>query len=103
MRFLEATFRALDTSGPALRSLMAEAQRDADFLVAFRTRFILVRRASLTQLLQAAVDRGELPAKAAVAVLALYGALWYRLLLDEPLDTHLAQGLARLVLGGLRA
>lgn len=46
-------------------------------------------------------DRGDLPegTDPDAAVAALYGAMWYRLLLDEPLDTAYAAALTRLVAG----
>jgi AcrR family transcriptional regulator len=105
VRFLDRTFLALRETGPALRSLMAHAQRDAGFRQLFLDQFIEVRRQSLRQLLRQGTARGELPADADVdtAVLALYGALWYRLLLDEPLDRAYAGQLAALVVNGLRS
>jgi AcrR family transcriptional regulator len=104
-RFLDRTFLALQETGPALRSLMAHAQRDARFRELFRERFIEVRRDSLRRLLRRGVDLGDFPADAAIetAVSALYGALWYRLLLSEPLDRAYAQQLAALVVAGLRS
>lgn len=103
-RFLERTFTALEETGPALRSLMAHAQRDPGFRQLFLDRFIEVRRNSLRQLLRQGVDRGDLPAGAAIeaAISALYGALWYRLLLGEPLDHFYAQQLATLIVNGLQ-
>jgi AcrR family transcriptional regulator len=103
-RFLERTFLALEETGPALRSLMAHAQRDPGFRQVFLDRFIEVRRNSLRRLLRQGIDRGELPADAAIeaAVSALYGALWYRLLLGEVLDHAYAQQLATLILNGLQ-
>jgi AcrR family transcriptional regulator len=103
-RFLERTFLALEETGPALRSLMAHAQRDPGFRQLFLDRFIEVRRNSLRRLLRQGIDRGELPADAAIeaAVSALYGALWYRLLLGEVLDDAYAQQLATLILDGLQ-
>jgi Tetracyclin repressor-like, C-terminal domain len=103
-RFLERTFLALQETGPALRSLMAHAQRDPGFRQLFLDRFIEVRRDSLRRLLGQGIDRGELPAGAAIeaAISALCGALWYRLLLGEPLDRLYAQQLATLIVNGLR-
>jgi len=95
--FLDDTFAALARTGPALRSLMAHAQRDAQFRGLFLRRFIAPRRAALGAVLRAG---GQLPAgtPVEVAVAVVYGAIWYRLLLDEPLDHRYAQDLARLVL-----
>jgi hypothetical protein len=82
---------------------MATAQGDPAFRRRFRERLIEPRRRALRGLLAAAVGRGELPADADLeaAILGLYGAMWYGLLLDEPLDDALAVRLARLALDGL--
>jgi AcrR family transcriptional regulator len=87
-RSLEGFFRRVcegaTRAGPALRSLMAEGQFDAGLRAELKARLIDRRRAALRQALArwgiADEDRRE------GLVLALYGALWYRLLLDEPLD-----------------
>jgi AcrR family transcriptional regulator len=97
--FLLRTFAALEQTGPALRSLMAYAQRDPVFRERFLAAFIEPRRAALRSVLaQAAADgwlRDGVDLDAAVA--ALYGALWYRLLLGEPLDGAFAAALAGLI------
>lgn len=98
--FLQLTFEALQESGPAVRSLMATAQRDPMFREQFKARFIEPRRRALRQVLVEG-DRTLRPASADAAVIALFGALWYRLLLDEPLDAVLARHLVALVLEGL--
>ncbi|HEY0937569.1 MAG TPA: TetR/AcrR family transcriptional regulator, partial [Trebonia sp.] len=102
--FLERTFLALGETGPALRSLMAHAQRDEGFRQLFRDRFIEVRRDSLRRLLRQQAGESAAPAETDVeaAVSALYGALWYRLLLGEPLDRAYARQLAALVVHGRR-
>jgi AcrR family transcriptional regulator len=103
-RFLEDTFAALAQTGPALRSLMAHAQRDPRFRALFRERFIAPRRAALGAVLRAGAAAGgaPTPARIEVAVSAVYGAVWYRLLLDEPLDRRYAAEVAELVRTGLR-
>jgi AcrR family transcriptional regulator len=97
--FLARTFAALAETGPALRSLMAYAQQDPAFRADFRDRFIGPRRASLRAVLVRAQERGLVRAGLDLdaAVSALYGGLWYRLLLDEPLDLTYAASLAALV------
>lgn len=70
--------------GLVLRSLMAESQFDDVLRGELRARLIEPRRAVLRRALERhgvsdARDRETL-------VTALYGALWYRLLIDEPLD-----------------
>jgi AcrR family transcriptional regulator len=103
--FLADTFTALAGTATALRGLMAQAQGDPVFRDLFRDRFIRPRRAALRRLLVRARQRGELRDGAAidVAVAALYGALWYRLLLDEPLDRRFARQLTDTLLAGLGA
>ena len=64
LTFLCKTFDALRQTGRAMRSLMAAAQRDAQFCERFRTRFIERRRATLESILIRAIARGELPSKA---------------------------------------
>jgi AcrR family transcriptional regulator len=98
------TFAALERTTPALRSLMAHAQTDAGFRTQLRDRLILPRGAALRNLLEDGVRREVLPLGAPLdaAVATLYGALWYRLLLDEPLDRAFAQEVTSLVLAGLR-
>lgn len=92
------TFAALERTGPTLRSLMGHAQHDTRVRDLLRTRLIDPRRDALARLL----SQG-LPATAPIdtAVAALYGALWYRLLLAEPLDAAFADQLTALVLAGL--
>ena len=101
--FLRRTFDALAETGPAVRGLMATAQHDAAFRASFRVRFIEPRRRSLTRLLRAAIADGQLPAGADVeaATIALYGAVWYRLLLDETMDDAYPERLAVLIVEGL--
>jgi hypothetical protein len=70
-------------AGPALRSLMAEAQFDGALRMELKARLIDRRRAALRQAL---ARWGINEERREALILALYGALWYRLLLDEPLD-----------------
>jgi len=101
--FLRRTFFALAETAPAVRSLMATAQQDAAFRESFKSRFIEPRRSALRLLLRNAVEDGLLPQSADVetAVFALYGALWYRLLLFEALDDAYANRLATFCVAGL--
>lgn len=102
--FLRATFRTL--SGPRslaaiLRGLMAHAQLDSDFLPRFRS-YIESRRAVLRRLLERAQARGELEAaEVDVLVDMLFGAMWYRLLLEHAAITPaMATRMAKLVARG---
>jgi AcrR family transcriptional regulator len=102
--FLTRTFHALDVTGPAVRSLMAQAQTDEGFRQTFRTRFIAPRREALARAIEEASAREGVetsPGDVDAAVIALFGAVWYRLLLGEPFDTGLAARLARIVAAGL--
>jgi AcrR family transcriptional regulator len=101
--FLHQTFMALQETGPAIRSLMAWAQQDPEFLASFRERFIEPRRTVLRSIILRALadDRRDAERALNAAVIALYGAVWYRLLLDEPFDAQFGADLARVILGGL--
>ena len=81
-------------AAPALRPLMAEAQFDPALRAALKERLVDRRRDALRVALArwgvAEEDRRE------ALVLALYGALWYRLLLDEKLDAAFVAAMVRL-------
>ncbi len=102
-RFFDRTFEALRETGPAIRSLMAWAQQDPEFCRNFRERFIEPRRRTLRNVVrQAFPHREQLPGDAIdTAVIALYGAMWYRLLLDEPFEPDFADRLVNLISRGL--
>jgi AcrR family transcriptional regulator len=92
--FLVTLFRALKRIGPTLRHLMAEAQRDAELQAALLERLIEPRRRTLRKLLSVRISDAR---RREAAVTAIYGALWYRLLLGEPLDAKLARSLTELL------
>lgn len=104
-RFLCTMFAFLERDGPAVRSLIASAQNDADFLQSLRSRFVLPRAQIVRELLEHAARRGEVAADAdlALAVDVFYGAFWYRLLLGETLDADVARRLARFIVAALTA
>ncbi|NUT20824.1 MAG: TetR/AcrR family transcriptional regulator [Hamadaea sp.] len=88
----------------ALRGLMAEAQLDPEFAEAFRN-WIETRRAIVAELLDRAVNRGELPSTVDHAVVAdlVFGPFWYRLLVGHaPLDPRDAAAQADRVLAAAR-
>lgn len=101
-RPLESFFRRVcavaSRVSPVLRSLMAEAQFDADLRRDLKIRLIDCRRDALRLALARAGIADE-PRREAL-VLALYGAVWYRLLLDEPLDEDFIAGMLALAAGG---
>jgi AcrR family transcriptional regulator len=101
--FLRRMFRALDETGGAVRSLMAYAQNDPEFRETLHRKFIMPRRRAFREILERGVARGEISADADVdaGVLAVYGAMWYRLLLGEPLTADFAERLTKLLFSGL--
>jgi AcrR family transcriptional regulator len=103
LTFLEATFAAATpTMTRMLTGLMAQATLDPTFAAVFSDRFLAARRDTLRALLERGVARGELPAGTDLdlRVDAVYGLLWYRLLLGHhPLDSTTARELTDLVLG----
>lgn len=99
--FLVRVFAAVGRTGDTLRHLMAEAQSDVAFRSLLKERLIEPRRAALRAVLERRI--GADPATLTAAVAAIYGALWYRLMMDEPLDAAFAGDLARLVPGRLSA
>ena len=72
---------------PVLRSLMAEAQRDADFRRRFQDGFLARRRAALETVVERAATRGDKPAHLTPALAAdlVFGLVWYRVLATERL------------------
>ncbi|MGW2380135.1 TetR/AcrR family transcriptional regulator [Streptomyces sp. NPDC001658] len=72
---------------PVLRSLMAEAQRDADFRHRFQDGFLTKRRAALETVVERAAARGDKPVHltAAFAADLVFGLIWYRVLATERL------------------
>jgi AcrR family transcriptional regulator len=88
--FLQATVASGDdTTQRLLRALAAEAASDPSLAALVRDRFIATRRAALGELLQRAVERGELTSRqVAIAIELIYGSLWYRLIFQiAPLDS----------------
>jgi AcrR family transcriptional regulator len=84
--------------------LVADLQHDPDLADGFRRDVVPARRQAMLAALERGRDRGEIRADAdlAVAVDALHGAVFYRLLLSgEPLDEEFAERLADQVLEGL--
>jgi AcrR family transcriptional regulator len=79
--FLASTFALIagpHGNGPLLRALMAQAQLDPAFAVAWRDRFIQPRRRALLRLLE---DGSHEDRQAAVDL--VFGGMWYRLLTDH--------------------
>ena len=91
--FLRAALAAFSASGPILRHLMAEAQTDAGLRASLQARLIEPRRDALRRALEARIEGA---ARREALVAAMDGALWQRILLDEPLDETFAVQLAAL-------
>jgi len=102
--FLSETFRQRGQR-PVLVGLMAQALLDPVFATAFRDRFLFGRRAVLRQILDRAVERGEIAPDIDPELLidVVYGVLWYRLLVGHgPLDEEAGRRLADLVVRAVR-
>jgi AcrR family transcriptional regulator len=101
--FCAAFKRLTDISGPTMRGLMADAVYDPEFLEILREVLIAKRRAVLMAVLERGQARGELRPDADLDVMAdlLFGALWYRLLVQHAkLDGRFAKQLVGSVLDG---
>lgn len=91
-------------AGSVIASLIAEAQIDPDFALAFREGFTAVRRQVLRELLERGRLRGELRADVNLELVidGLYGAVWFRLLNQHaPLDSHFVQELVDQLMAGI--
>lgn len=102
--FLRATVDAADpTTVRLLHAVAAEAAADQHAAQMVRDRFLVTRRAALGELLERAVDRGEVTREYAVMAIDLvYGSLWYRLIFDVgPLDHGWADAVAIAIAPGL--
>lgn len=89
-----------------MRSLVAEAQADAEISALVRDRVIAPRRALGRAILEEAIARGELaPATNPDCALdAMFGALWYRLLLGHlPVDEAFATAIVDQTFDGILA
>jgi AcrR family transcriptional regulator len=92
--FLRKVCDGATRAGPVLRSLMAEAQFDPKLRQELKARLIEPRREAFRRCLaHAGVEARHREG----LVLAIYGALWYRLLLDEPLDAGFVRRMNALV------
>jgi AcrR family transcriptional regulator len=94
------------TGGRVVAGLLADLQHDADLAEGFRRDVVPARRRHMVAALERGRQRGEIRADADIelAVDALHGAVFYRLLLSgAPLDADFCQRLADEVLAGLAA
>ena len=92
--------------GHVVAGLVGDLQHDADLAEGFYRDVVPARREAMLAALERAQARGEIHADAdlELAVDALHGAVFYRLLLSgEPLDAEFADRLAEQTLAGLGA
>ena len=101
MRLVVKVFRS--ARGRALAAVIGALQTEPELAEAFRSRWLAERRATAKRVLRRGVDRGQIrrDADLEVAIDALYGPLYYRLLVDSPLTQEYADSLADLVMTGL--
>ncbi len=94
------------TGGHVVAGLVADIQHDLDLAEGFHRDVVPARREAMLAALERGRERGEIRADAdlELAVDALHGAVFYRLLLSgEPLDADFATRLADHLLEGLAA
>jgi hypothetical protein len=99
-----ATFE--NVGGRLMKSLIGEVQRNPDLAAAVRQQVIDHRREKARRVIEAAVERGEIPppADAEVALDMIAGPLVFRALVTgEPLDQEFADNLTTLALRMLGA
>jgi AcrR family transcriptional regulator len=92
--------------GRTIAALVAQGQADPEALQALLTGYVVPRREEAKRILRAGMRSGELRADLDVdiAVDALYGPIWYRILVPHaPLSRDWAGRLAEQVIGGLLA
>ena len=94
--FLRAALATAAANASILRHLMGEAQLDSQLRLSLRERLIEPQRAALRGILEASIPDAALREG---MVAAISGAIWCRLLLDEPLDEPLAIQLVALASG----
>jgi AcrR family transcriptional regulator len=99
-----AAVLAEPTGGRVVAGLVGDLQHDVDLAEGFRQGVVPARRQAMLAALERGRERGEIRADAdlELAVDALHGAVFYRLLLSgEPLYAAFAERLADQVLEGL--
>ncbi len=104
IRLLVDAFRG--RAGEVMAELIGQAQTDPALADILRTHWIEPRRAASTEVLQRAVERGEIRSDIDIPVVMdqLYGPIYYRIMLQhEPLEEGLADLLVRTTLEGILA
>ena len=94
------------TGGHVVAGLVGDLQHDPDLAEGFHRDVVPARREAMLAALERGRERGEIGADAdlELAIDALHGAVFYRLLLSgEPLDDAFADSLAAQTISGLAA
>ncbi|WP_155747757.1 TetR-like C-terminal domain-containing protein [Scytonema sp. UIC 10036] len=94
------------TTATAVTELIAEAQINSHFPEASREGFIQCYRAAIGTILERGIVRGELRSNLNLELVidAIYGSVWYRLLLKHPpLDDTFAEELVSFLIAGISA
>ncbi|GAA6621122.1 TetR/AcrR family transcriptional regulator [Scytonema sp. NUACC26] len=92
-------------TGNAIAGLIAEAQTDPEVAKVFYEQFVQSRRQATYTILERGIARGELRSdlNLELAIDAIYGPVWYRLLLKHaPLDDSFAKELVNLAMVGIQ-
>ena len=101
-----AAVLAEPTGGRVIAGLVGDLQHDPELAKGFQQDVVPARRQAMLAALERGRERGEIRADAdlELAVDALHGAVFYRLLLSgEPLDAEFAERVTDQVLDGLAA
>jgi AcrR family transcriptional regulator len=90
--------------GVAMVSLIAEAQTDSELAERFRAKFVAGPRAIVRAVLERGIAKAEVrdDVDLELVIDAIYGPIWYRLLLNQsPIDRQLAAALVDHLLLGI--
>jgi AcrR family transcriptional regulator len=90
--------------GKRIAMIIGVAQEEPEVLDSFRSQFLMARRSEAQQILQRGIRRGELRGEvfSDVALDALYGPLFYRLMVEQGSISHeYVEALCDVVMGGL--
>jgi len=90
--------------GKRIAMIIGVAQEEPDVLDSFRSQLLLARRAEAQQILQRGVRRGEIRGEvfSDVALDALYGPLFYRLMVEQgSISQEYVEALCDVVMGSL--
>jgi AcrR family transcriptional regulator len=92
--FFRDLLKSARDNAELLRAVMAQSQSEPNGRKLISNALIEPRRDALRALIEQQFSNG----KSEITILACYGAIWYRLLLDEPLDDDFAHMLSSMAL-----